>query len=328
MSPFSAVFRSLGDASGPSAAIELAANHVAGLALESRGGRPVVGRHAIEPLGDGVLAPSLTAANVHDRGILKDAVARVFDRIGNPRRVALVVPDPVAKVSIVKFEQVPARADDLEQLVRWQVRKTAPFAIEEAQVSYVPGLHAPDGQEFIVTLARRDIVLEYEALCGDAGAHAGVVDLSTPNVVNAVLAGESGSPSSVADWMLVNVAADYATIAILKGPHLIFFRNRTADADGTLADLVHQSAMYYEDRLRGAGFARAVLAGAATSGPAHAADIEQARRTIEERLGVAVQAVDPRAAAALTDRIAAGPQLLDALAPLVGVLLRDREQAA
>ncbi len=40
----------------------------------------------------------------------------------------------------MRFEQVPARAQDLDQLIRWQVRKAAPFAIEEAQVSYVPGV--------------------------------------------------------------------------------------------------------------------------------------------------------------------------------------------
>ena len=62
----------------------------------------------------------------------------------------------MAKVSLVRFEQVPARAQDLDQLVRWQIRKSAPFPIEEAQVSYVAGQRASDGQEFIVTLARRD----------------------------------------------------------------------------------------------------------------------------------------------------------------------------
>jgi hypothetical protein len=48
---------------------------------------------------------------------------------------------------------------------------------------------------------------------------------------------------------------------------------------------------------------------------------------IEERLGIAVDAVDPRTAAPLTDRIAAAPELLDRLTPLVGLLLREREAA-
>ena len=41
-----------------------------------------------------------------------------------------------------------------------------------------------------MSLARRDIVAEYEALCAAAGAQAGLVDLSTFNVINAVLAGD------------------------------------------------------------------------------------------------------------------------------------------
>jgi len=218
----------------------------------------------------------------------------------------------------VKFAQLPARAQDLDQLVRWQVRKSAPFAIDEAQVSYVAGRRADDGHEFIVSLARRETIEEYEGLCAEAGAHAGLVDLCTFNVINAVLAA-NGAPA--ADWLLVNLAPDYASIALMRGPDLLFFRSRAADADGTLADLVHQTAMYYEDRLSGAGFARVVLAGAAAT--RQAAELDEMRRSLEERLGAAVETIDPRAAAALTDRITAAPALLDTLAPLVGLLLRD-----
>jgi len=204
--------------------------------------------------------------------------------------------------------------------VRWQVRKTAPFPIEDAQVSYVSGLRAEDGQEFLVTLARRDVVQEYEALCAEAGAHAGIVDLSTINVINVVLA---GSAAPTADWLLVNITATYTSIALLRGPYLIFFRNRAADTEGTLADLVHQTAMYYEDRLKGAGFARVFLSGAGAEEAAQAGEIDQIRHSLEERLHTPVDTVDPRTAATLTDRITAAPALLDALAPLVGLLLRD-----
>ena len=313
---------SLRDSSGPTVAVELAAHQVSAASLEFRGGKPLIAAHATERLPDGALVPSLTARNANDRAAVVAALGRVLDQTGRPRRVGLVVPDLVAKVSLVRFEQVPSRAADLDQLVRWQVRKTAPFAIEDAQVSYVPGLRAPDGQEFIVSLARRDIVQEYESLCAEADAHAGIVDLATFNVINAVLA--ASAPSSV-DWLLVNVAPDYASIAILRGEHLIFFRNRPAETEGTLADLVHQTAMYYEDRLEGAGFGRVWLAGAAGARAGQAGDVEQIRRSLQERLATAVETVDPRAAAGLTDRIVAAPALLDTLAPLVGLLLRERE---
>jgi Tfp pilus assembly PilM family ATPase len=308
----------------PGVAVEIAASHVSAASLGWRGRDPVVAAHALEWLPPQALVPSLTAVNAHDRRAVVAAVGRVLEKVGRPRRIGLVLPDVIAKVSLIRFEQVPARAQELEQLVRWQVRKTAPFPIEEAQISFVPGLGAADGHEFIVVVARRDVVTEYEGICTEAGAHAGLVDLSTFNVINAVLAG-SGSPET--DWLLVNIAADYASIAILRGPDLILFRNRAADTEGTLADLVHQTAMYYEDRLKGGGFARVVLAGAANAGPEHAADVEQLRRSLEERVATTVESIDPRAAAGITDRIAATPSLLDALAPLVGLLLRDREMS-
>jgi len=115
-----------------------------------------------------------------------------------------------------------------------------------------------------------------------------------------------------------------ASIAILRGSNLIVFRSRVADGDGTLADLVHQTTMYYEDRLKGAGFARVVVAGASYAGVALGAELDEVRRSLEERLTAPVETVDPRTAAALTDRITGSPALMDALAPLVGLLLRDR----
>ena len=313
---------SLRESAAPAVAVEISSGRVTAASLEWRAGQAVVAAHASEPLPDGALVPSLTEKNAHDRGAVVAALTRLLEKVGRPRRIGLVIPDVVGKVSLVRFEQVPAKTQDLDQLVRWQVRKSAPFAIEDAQVSYVPGLYADGGHEFIVTLARRDVIQEYEQLCAEAGAHAGIVDLATLNVVNAVLAG-SGAPTG--DWLLVNLAADYTSIALLRGPNLIFFRNRTSETDGTLADLVHQSAMYYEDRLKGAGFARVILAGAAATG-AQAAEIDELRRSLEDRLRTAVELINPLTGVTLTDRITAAPALLDALAPLVGLLLRDRTE--
>jgi Tfp pilus assembly PilM family ATPase len=311
----------LRDSPAPAVAVEIAANRVSAAALEWRGGQPTIALHATEPLPAGALVPALTAANIHDRAQVLEPLTRVLERVGRPRRVGMVVPDVVAKVSLVRFETIPGKAQELDQLIRWQVRKAAPFALEEAQISYIPGLRSDDGQEYVVTLARRSVIEEYEGLCAAAGAHAGIVDLSTFNVVNAVLA---GSATPTADWLLVNMAADYTSIALLRGENLIFFRNRAADTEGTLADLVHQTTMYYEDRLKGAGFAQVILAGAGATPLEQTIDIDAARRNLEERLRTPVDLVDPRAAATLTDRITAAPALLDTLAPLIGLLLRDR----
>jgi hypothetical protein len=309
-------------AAPPDAALAIEADHVAAARLHWRGSAATVAAHTVEALPPGLVVPSLTTPNIQDVPALGRAIAQVLARIGGrPRRVALAIPDTVAKISLVRFEQVPSKVDDLYELVRWQIRKSAPFPVEQAVVSFTPGArHATTGQEFVVAAARQDIIQQYEEACLEAGAAAGLIDLATFSIVNGVLAG-SAAPSG--DWLLVHVTSTYTTLTVIRNGDMIFFRNRPEDAEATLADVVHQTAMYYEDRLEGAGFSRVILAGAAIV----AGGADALRRSLEERLGGRVDAVDPRAAAALLDRIDAPADLLDTLAPLVGILMRERKAA-
>jgi Tfp pilus assembly PilM family ATPase len=246
----------------------------------------------------------------------------VLDRLGSrARRVALVIPDTAVKVSLLRFEKVPPRSDDLEQLVRWQLRKAAPFPVDDASVTYAPGLEIDGGgREFLVELARRDTIREYEAICEEANTYAGLVDTATL----ALLGLFSGSAAPAGDWLLVHVRPDYTSIVIARGEQVIFHRNRPEDEGTDLEDLVHQTAMYYQDRLAGQGFARVVLAGSGGI----VGTLEVAQRSVEDRLGVAVTPVDPTRIATLTDRIGqASPDLMNVIAPLVGILRRTHAEA-
>lgn len=317
----------------PSVGVEIAARRVTAVALGEHGGRPIVTAHATERLPDGLVVPALNQANILDRAAVAAAVGRVLGQLGGrPGRIALVVPDGVAKVSLVKFDKVPPRTDDLAQMIRWQVKKTVPFPIEEAQVSWTKAAKdSGGGVEFLVSIARRDLIEEYEAVCQAANAQPGLVDLATLNLINLALLAdpslEGGQTASDAaapgaqDWLLVHVGADSSTIAIIRGAEVLFFRNRPADAEGHLSDLVHQTAMYYEDRLGGPGFSR-VLVTARDVPDALAAELDQLYRGLAERIGDRVEALDVRAAAALADRIAPAPELLHALSAPVGLVLR------
>ena len=101
----------------------------------------------------------------------------------------------------------------------------------------------------------------------------------------------------------------------------MFYRHRTAVDDETLSALVHQTAMYHEDRLGGQSFDRVWLCGAG-------AGADEARWQISSRLGMAVESVDVRPAADVRDRAVATPEVLDALAAPVGLLIRERRAAA
>ena len=301
-------------APAPSAGIEIAADRVTGVVLD-RARR--VAAAVSRPLPAGVVTPAVNAANLAEPDTVRDVVREVREALpGAPRRLALAVPDAAAKVSLLRFEKVPARPDDLDQLVRWQARKTAPFRIEDAQVACAPG--APldgGGRELVVSLMRRDIVEEYEGACVRAGGHAGVVDLASFGLIDTVLAGAPAEP----DWLLVHVAGGYLSIAVVRRGHLILFRHRPGGDgdDDALVDLVHQTTMYYEDRLGGGGYGRVLLA--VTLEGADAGDALHLRRLVETHLGAPVT---PVAAGPSTAPPRAGA-LPDVIAPPAGLLLRE-----
>ena len=305
----------------PDAAIEIASERVSVAVVGERGRGLAVQAHASEPLPPGAVVASLTSMNVHNRTVVAGALRTALDRAGvRPRRVALVIPDLAAKVSLVRFDTVPTRREDLDQLVRWQVKKASPFPIEDAMVTWTPAVRNADGSaEFLVVSARRDIVAEYEAVCDQAKVYAGLVDLATFSLVNLILGGTE-VPS--VDWLVVHLRPDYTSIVIMRGEHVIFFRNRPEGDDASIADLVHQTAMYYQDRLQGQRFARVFLGGSGRGGA-----VESAHRNLQERLGASVEPIDPSRTAALTDRISATPDLMDVLSPLVGMALRTRRDA-
>jgi type IV pilus assembly protein PilM len=289
--------------SAPDVAIEIDATHVAVARVAWRGTSPTVGGHVVEALPQGAVVPTLSAVNISDAGVVARALSQALSRLGGRvTRAALVIPDTVAKISLIRFDSVPAKAADLAELVRWQVRKTAPFPIDQATVSYTPGVKVTEGgQEFVVSVARTDLIEQYEEVCARAGVHAGLVDISTFSIINGVMAGPS---APAGDWLVVHAASTYATLALLRGGDLIFFRNREDDSEGTLADVVHQTAMYYEDRLKGEGMTRVLLAGGAV------ADVDAVRRSLEQRLDVRLE-----------------PVAHAEVAPLIGILGRDRQVA-
>src|SRR5687767_9896965 len=304
----------------PDAALELAPDSVSGAVISARGADATVQSFAFEPLPLGALVPSLTGQNMVDRSAVVAAIKAVVDRIGRPRKVALVVPDLATRVTLVRFDQVPASRDDLDQLIRWQVKKSAPFPIEDASLTWTAGSQSIEGgYEFVVALARRDVIREYESACESAGLHAGLVDLSTFSVVNCYLA---GGRVPTGDWLVVQVRSDYTSIAIMRGADVIFFRNKGEGEGDALADLVHQTTMYYQDRLSGQGFTRVLVGGTGRPG----GDLEMARRGLEERLGVPVETIDPTRVAMLTDRITVTRDVMARLAPLVGMMLRTRQE--
>jgi len=302
----------------PHVAIDIGPRRISAVALAGGPGAPAqVTAWAMEPLPEGAVVPSLTAPNLARPADVAAALARVWERLGQrPRRVALVLPDAVGKVSLVRFQAVPPKAADLEGLIKFQLKKSAPFSVEESQISFIAGAKTDEGQEFVVVQARRDIVTEYEQACAASGASAGAVELATFGVAHCVRAA-AGTISG--DWLLIHATADSASLAIFRSEALVFFRHRGGDGDSHLLEMAHQTAMYYQDRLGGRGFARVLVGGT----PAAALQSE-GWREIQARLGVPAEAVDPAPALTAFGTTPWSSGTMEAVVPALGLALSLR----
>jgi type IV pilus assembly protein PilM len=304
------------------AALEISPAAVSVAVLGGRSANPVVQGYAVEPLPAGAVTPSLTSTNIADRDAVARALSAACQSLGlKPKRIALVIPDVAAKVSLVKFDRIPSRREDLNQLIRWQVKKSTPFPVDDACLTFTPGARSDGSSEFVVVISRREVVREYEEVCEQVGIEAGLVDISTFGVINLFLSSDLGTAG---DWLVVHMRPEYTSMAILRRNDLLFFRNRAEDDAEALEDVVHQTAMYYQDRLEGRGFGRILLGGIGRL----QGEVDLARRNLESRMGTVVEPIDPTRGAALTNRIHATPELMATLSPLVGMLLRTRREAA
>jgi type IV pilus assembly protein PilM len=162
----------------PSLVVEIASSHVA-VAGWSKSGRDL-DNYAVEPLPVGTVMASPVDANVVQPEGVKTALRKAFARVplrGAP--VALLIPDPVVRVFILPFETFPRRTDEALGMLRWRLKKSVPFDVDETAVSWMRQASKDGGLEIVAAVARQRIVREYEDILTSFDANAGVVMSST-----------------------------------------------------------------------------------------------------------------------------------------------------
>ena len=239
-----------------------------------------------------------------------------------PTRISLVLPDTIAKVTLLSFETVPEHETDLAALIKLKLQKSTPFSLNEAQLSYEAcGVDATKQSQFLVTAVQQSVLREYENICTDVGLQVGCVDLASFNLINTGICATSEKKAD--DWLLVHLAHRYNTLAIIRGNQLIFYRNQTSEFGDSLDNFIYQTAMYYEDRLGGDGVKRVVFASSSIENPSDILEnvFERSFKTSDT---VALEQLGSQIASIIHNARRIPINSLDRLAAPIGILLRDR----
>ncbi len=241
----------------PALVVEIAAGHVA--AARWGASRGSLESYAAEPLPGGSVMPSPVETNVTQPDAVREGLRRVFGRL--PHRgapLALLVPDMAVRVFVLPFENLPRKAQDALPLLRWRLKKSVPFDVDETTVSWMRQAGRDGSLEVVTAIARRRILREYEELLESVGIRPGVVLSSS--LATLPLLGESGAT------LLARLCGSTLTTVVVQGESLCVYRStelsagpRQFDAQAVL-DEVFPAVAYFQDTW-GREIDRAYLAG-------------------------------------------------------------------
>ena len=192
----------------------------------------------------GAVTPSLSGANVHDGEALRQAIRGGLGAVARASRdVIVIVPDAAIRVLLLDFDTLPAKAEEIGGVIRFRLKKSLPFDVEQAAVSY--DVKRNNGMVRAVTaVSPRSVVEEYESAVRDAGYLPGVV---VPSSLAALGLIEGERPTLVlkVDPMNITIAAaqnrELRLIRTLENPH---GAQVTAHE---LTEAVHPSLVFFED---------------------------------------------------------------------------------
>ncbi len=226
----------------PKLACEISADRILAGRVADNGA--MVAACAAKDLGPGMVVPDLMESNLPQRltvsQAIQDALGDVAER---SRDVIAVLPDAAVRVALLDFDALPENASEAESVLRFRLKKSLPFDVDKAKVSYHAQISG-QGVKVIAAVALASVVEEYEAAFKDAGYSPGVV---LPSMLAALGAANSERPT-----LVVKVDAHTTSIAILDRDKMLLFRTLenvrgVAISGEQLAEEVYPSIVFFQD---------------------------------------------------------------------------------
>ena len=248
----------------PRVACELTPERVIAARAADSGAVETVSARSLPP---GSLAPGLATPNVGNSGALREAISDSLAAVGSRSRdVIVVIPDAAVRIVLLDFEELPERRQDADSVVRFRLKKSLSFEVDDAALSY--DVRRSNGAiKVIAAVAPSGVREEYESLFRDAGFNPGVV---LPSMLASLGAVEASAPT-----LALKVDLSSTSVAIVQGEDLLLYRT-LENAHGhrldatALADDIYSSLVFFQDNY-GMKVERILLGGLASAqeiGPA------------------------------------------------------------
>jgi type IV pilus assembly protein PilM len=195
-------------------------------------------------LAPGCVLPDLTESNLRQREPVIQALREAINGVGGRSHdIVAVLPDAAVRVVLLDFETLPVNHEEAEGVIRFRLRKSLPFDVDKARVSY-QAQTSSGTVRVMAAVVLNSVLQEYESAIREAGFSPGVV-------LPSMLAALGGAPADKAT-LVIKVDARTTSIAILDQQQLLLFRTlentRGVTINGEqLAEDVYPSIVFFQD---------------------------------------------------------------------------------
>lgn len=171
-----------------------------------------------QPLEAGVIAVSPVTDNVLNMEAFTTQVQALAPRGEKKRqRTVVILPDFSVRVAVIDFDAFPADPQQRLSLVRFRIKKSLPFEVESAGLSYFV---QPDGGgkrlDVVVAVAPMEILARYETPFRGAGFQPGLITTSALCALEMVPAGGIALMAKLSGRVLTLAVTNHGRLKLLR----------------------------------------------------------------------------------------------------------------
>ena len=241
---------------------------------------------AVTQLPTGLITPSFESLNIQDETELAGVIAQTAEAAGlsNKKRWSVALPDVAARTLLVALESKPSNTRELNEVIEWKLERLVTVPPRELRTSRQK-LHSFGAEErYLITVARNEVLLQYESVFADVGWKAGLILPRHMGEAQWLMLDDSPG-----DKMLVTANLTGFTSLIVRKNEPALVRTFVCEPE-TIPDELHRFALYYRDRLNDGGGAASTLSRMLVLG---GIDQVEARRAVADALESEPHTLDP-----------------------------------
>ena len=210
---------------------------------------------------------------VQDPALLNETIGPFIKSLeGNVREASLILPDAWLRLLFTEIEELPVKAAQQDEVVRFKMRRLVPFRIEDLRVAWnevsaLPGQEAPI--RLLVGFAIEALIVELERSFAAQGVYLGQV--TNASLASLAALGQRIPPGELA--ALVTVDPETYTIAYVRHGEPLLYRYKSlgdlpeSARDAAIRRDLHLTRSFVESHLPDVALSRLVLATAPSVDP-------------------------------------------------------------